>query len=153
MSKVEIKETIGCRKKLNIEVENERYDTELNSTLKKMKGEVQIPGFRKGKAPRSVLERHIGKDGLLEDALNNILPQTYEKALKEQEIEPIAQPHIEMTQTDPVVFKVTVPLKPTIELGDYHSIRLTPEPADLAEDEVDAVIEQLRRQHAVWEPV
>jgi trigger factor len=138
---------------LTIELEPTELEQALEQSYRRLAGKANIPGFRKGKAPRAVLERHIGKDSLLEDALNNILPQTYEKALREQEIEAIAQPHIEMTQTDPVVFKVTVPLKPTIELGDYHSIRLTPEPAGLAEGEVDAVIEQLRRQHAVWEPV
>jgi trigger factor len=138
---------------LTIELEPAEVEQALEQSYRRLAGKANIPGFRKGKAPRAVLERHIGKDSLLEDALNNLLPQTYEKALKEQEIEPIAQPHIEMAQTDPVIFKVTVPLKPTVELGDYHSIRLTPESAELAEDEVDAVIEQLRRQHAVWEPV
>ncbi len=143
----------NCQAFLTIELEPAEVEQALEQSYRRLAGKANIPGFRKGKAPRAVLERHIGKDSLLEDALNNLLPQTYEKALEEQGIEAIAQPHIEMAQTDPVVFKVTVPLKPTVALGDYHSIRLTPEPAGLAEGEVDAVVEQLRRQHAVWEPV
>jgi trigger factor len=151
--KVTREKTENCQAFLTIELEPAEVEQALEQSYRRLAGKANIPGFRKGKAPRAVLERHIGKDSLLEDALNNLLPQTYEKALREQEIEPVAQPHIEMAQTDPVVFKVTVPLKPTVELGDYHSIRLTPELAGLARGEVDAVIEQLRRQHAVWEPV
>ncbi|MDI6815480.1 MAG: trigger factor, partial [Dehalococcoidales bacterium] len=100
-----------------------------------------------------MLEGYIGKGSLLEDALNNLLPQAYEKAIKEQKIEAIAQPHIEIAQTDPVVFKATVPLKPAIKLGDYHHIQITPQPVELTEDDINAVIEQLRHQQAIWEPV
>ena len=138
---------------LRIEMEPAEVEESLEQSYHRLASRVNIPGFRKGKAPRDVLERYIGRESLLEDALNNLLPQAYEKAIKEQEIEAIATPSIEIAQTDPVVFKATVPLKPTIELGDYHHIQLTLEPVELTEDEVDTVIEQLRRQHATWEPV
>ena len=151
--KVTREKTENSQAFLRIELEPAELEQSMEQSYRRLAQKADIPGFRKGKAPRAVLERYIGKDSLLEDALKELLPQVYEKALKEQEIEPIAQPQIEMTQTDPVVFMATVPLKPTIELGDYRGIRLTPEPVELAKDEVDAVIEQLRLQHAVWEPV
>ena len=151
--KVTREKTENSQAFLRIELEPAELEQSMEQSYRRLAQKADIPGFRKGKAPRAVLERYIGKDSLLEDALKELLPQVYEKALKEQEIEPIAQPHIEMTQTDPVVFMATVPLKPTVELGDYHGIRLTPEPVELAKDEVDTVIEQLRRQHAIWEPV
>jgi trigger factor len=138
---------------LRIEMEPAEVEEAMEQSYQRLAKKANIPGFRKGKAPRAVLERYIGKDSLLEDALSNLLPQAYEKALKEQEIEAIANPSIEIAQTDPMVFKATVPLKPTIELGDYQQIRLTPEPVELTEDEVSTMIEQLRRQHATWEPV
>jgi len=138
---------------LRIEMEPAEVEESLEQSYHRLVRKANIPGFRKGKAPRDVLERYIGRDSLLEDALNNLLPQAYEKAIKEQEIEAIATPSIEIAQTDPVVFKATVPLKPTIELGDYHNIQLTPEPVELTENDVNTVIEQLRRQHATWEPV
>ena len=90
--------------------------------------ETNIPGFRKGKAPRAILERYIGKEDLFEDTLNNLIPEALEKAIKQQEIKAFAQPHIEIAQTDPLVFKATVPLPPKVELGDYHHIRVTPHP-------------------------
>jgi trigger factor len=138
---------------LTIEMEPAEVEESLEASYHRLVKKTKIPGFRKGKAPRAILERHIGKESLLEDALNALLPQAYEKAITEQEIEPVAQPHIEIAQTDPVVFKVTVPLPPTIKLGDYHHLQVAPEPVELTEDDVNAEIEQLRHQHAIWEPV
>jgi trigger factor len=137
---------------LNIEMEPAEMKEALDESYKRLALRADIPGFRKGKAPRAVLERYIGKDRLLEDTLNNLLPQAYEKALKEQELEPFASPDIEITQTDPVIFKATVPLPPIVELGDYQSLRLKPEPPEAIGDELDNLIEQLRRQHSTWEP-
>jgi len=138
---------------LTIEMEPAEVEKSLEASYYRLVKKTNIPGFRKGKAPRAILERYIGKESLFEEALNNLAPQAYEKAIKEQKIEPIAQPHIETAQTDPVIFKVTVPLPPTIKLGDYHHLKVIPEPVKLAEDEVDAAIEQLRHQYATWEPV
>lgn len=138
---------------LRIELEQPEVDKALEQAYRRLVKRANIPGFRQGKAPRAVLERYIGKEGLLEDALDNLLPEVYEQALKEQQIEAIANPKIEIVQTDPVVFTAVVPLKPTIELGDYHSIKLTPEKVEITRDKVDAVIEELRRQHGTWEPV
>ncbi len=138
---------------LVIEMEPAEMQTELDLAYHRLAQRAEVPGFRKGKAPREVLERHIGKDRLLEDALNSLLPQAYEKAVKEQELEPIANPDIEITQTDPVIFKATVPLRPVVELGDYTSIRLKPPPPDDITEELNTTLEQLRRQHGIWEPV
>ena len=143
----------NCQVFLRIELEPAEVEKSLEQSYRRLVRKANIPGFRQGKAPRAVLERFIGRDSLLEDALNSLLPEAYEQALKEQQIEAIANPSIEIVQTDPVVFTATVPLKPTIELGDYHSIKLSPEPVEVTKDEVDAVIEQLRRQHGTWEPV
>jgi trigger factor len=137
---------------LTIEIEPAEMQTELDLAYHRLAQRTDVPGFRKGKAPRAVLERHIGKDRLLEDALSQLLPQAYEKAIKEQELEPIANPDIEITQTDPVIFKATVPLKPIVELGDYKSLKLKAEPPDDITDELNTTLEQLRRQHGSWEP-
>ena len=138
---------------LTIEMEPAEVEKSLEESYHRLVKKTSFPGFRKGKAPRPMLERYIGKESLFEDALNNLLPEAYEKAIKEQEIEAFAQPHIEVTQTDPLMFKVTVPLVPEVKLGDYHRIRVKPEPVELTEDDVNAAIEQLRHQQATWEPV
>jgi len=151
--KVTNEKTENSQAFLTIEMESAEVEESLEKSYQHLVRKADIPGFRKGKAPRAILERYIGRESLLEDALNNLIPEAYEKAIKEQKIEAIAQPHIEITQTEPVVFKVTVPLPPNVELGDYHHIQVTPEPVEVTEDDVNAVIEQLRHQHATWEPV
>ena len=151
--KVTKEKTENSQAFLTIEMEPAEVEESLEVSYHLLVKKTKIPGFRKGKAPRAILEGHIGKESLFEEALNNLLPQAYEKAIKEQEIEPITQPHIEIAQTDPVIFKVTVPLKPTIKLGDYHHLQFAPEPVEVTEDDVNTAIEKLRRQHAVWEPV
>jgi len=151
--KVTNEKTENSQAFLTIEMEPSEIDESLDASYHRLVKKTRIPGFRKGKAPRDILERYIGKDSLLEDALNNLFPKAYENAIKEQDIKAIAQPSIEEVKTDPVVFKVVVPLAPTVELGNYRHIKVKPEPVKLTEDEVNATIEQLRHQQATWEPV
>jgi trigger factor len=138
---------------LRIELEPPQIDQALEQAYRRLVKKASIPGFRQGKAPRAVLERYVGKDGLLEDAINNLLPEVYEQALKEEKIEAIADPQIEVVEREPVVFTAVVPLKPSVEIGDYKSIKLKPEKAEVTQEEVNTVIEQIRSQHSTWEPV
>jgi trigger factor len=138
---------------LTIEMEPAEMETGMQDAYRHLVQKASIPGFRKGKAPRVIVERTLGKARLLEEAVDNMIPRAYQQALKEQEIEPYAQPEVEITQADPLIFKATVPLTPTVTLGDYASIRMSPEPVDIKEVNIDAVLEELRHQHANWEPV
>ncbi len=138
---------------LTIEMEPAEVEAALEKSYNRLVKKTNIPGFRKGKAPRAVVERNIGQESFLQDALNHLIPQACEQAIEEQKIDALAQPHIEVTQTEPVVFKATVPVRPSVTLDDYHSIQVTPDPAELKEDDVNVVMEQLRHQQATWEPV
>jgi len=138
---------------LSIEMEPAEVEESLEESYHRLVKKTDIPGFRKGKAPRAILERYLSKESLLEDALSNLLPKACDRAIKEQKLEAIVQPHMEVAQTDPVIFKVIVPLRPTVKLGDYHHIQVTPEPVEVSEDDVSAIIDRLRHQHAAWEPV
>ena len=138
---------------LTVEMEPAEMEESLEDSYRSLSKKTDVPGFRRGKAPRAILENYIGRERLVEEALKKLVPQAYEQALKEQEIEPFTQPEIEVTQTDPVIFKAVVPLAPTVELGDYRSIRMDPDPVDITEENVNDVLEELRHQHATWEPV
>jgi len=151
--KVNNEKTENSQVFLTIEMEQSEMEESLESSYKSLVKTAKIPGFRKGKAPRAVLERYVGKESLLENAVNNLVPEAYEKALKEQGIEAIAQPQLEITQTEPLIFKAVVPLKPVIKLGDYRKIRVTPETVEVTENQIDDIIEELRHQQATWEPV
>lgn len=137
---------------LHIEVEPQEMEESLNKAYYRLVKGIDIPGFRKGKAPRHVLERYVGKEELQREALEHLIPQLCNQVIEEQKMEVIAQPQIEILQVDPVVFKSTFPLCPQVELGDYQHIRLAPKPVKVTKKEINSVIEQLRERHAVWSP-
>jgi trigger factor len=138
---------------LSIEMEPAEIEKYMEKAYNRLVGKVSVPGFRKGKAPRDVLERHIGKDALFQEALEDLIPETYKEALEEQKIEPFAQPEFELIQTEPLIFKAVVPLKPTIKLGDYTGIKVESKPIEIKKADVDVTIEQLRHQQAILSPM
>jgi len=151
--KVTNEKTENSQTYLTIEMEPAEVEEGLEKSYHRLVQRAKVPGFRKGKAPRAIFERYFGRKSLLEEAIEKLVPEAYEKAIKEQAIEPIARPQIEVTQTEPLVFKAIVPLKPKVKLGDYHSLRLTPESVSVNDGDVNTVIEALRHRHATWEPV
>jgi trigger factor len=138
---------------LNVEMETDELDKYMTKAYQKLVGRVRVPGFRKGKVPRAILEKHIGKDAFLQEAIEDFVPEAYKKAVEEQNINPIAQPEIEILQTEPITFKAIVPLEPEIKLGDYKQIRLEQPSDGFKEEDVDKAIEQLRYEHATLLPV
>lgn len=125
----------------------------LERAYRRLSQRVSVPGFRKGKTPRPMLERHVGRQRLVQEALDILIPEAYNQALDEQDIEPIGQPSIELVQEEPLSFKATVPIRPTVELGDYRTLRIQRYPVTVDPIEVDATLEELRRRYALWEPV
>jgi trigger factor len=151
--KVSTEKLENCQTVLTIEAEASELDKSLDEAYHHLVNEVSVPGFRKGKAPRAILVQHIGKKNLLDEALEHLIPQLYKQAIESQELEPIASPQIEIAQTEPVIFKATVSLKPAVKLGDYHSIRLEPSPEiKIAKKEVTAAMEEFRERQGAWVP-
>ena len=152
--KVSTESLENCRIALNIEAEAGELDKSLDEAYRHLVNEVSVPGFRKGKAPRAILEQHVGKRYLLEEALEHLIPQLYEQTVESQKLEPIARPEIEISQTEPVIFKAVVSLKPEIKLGDYHDLKLeaTP-PAEISEKEVAAALNEFQERQGAWLPV
>jgi len=151
--KVSAEPVQNCQVTLNIEMEPTEIEKYMEKAYNRLVKRVSVPGFRKGKAPRDVLERQIGKDALFKEALEDLIPETYKEALEEQKLEPIAQPQFELIQTEPLLFKAVVPLKPTIKLGDYTGIRVESKPAEVMEEDIEETMVQLRHQQAILSPV
>jgi trigger factor len=152
--KVSTEKLGNCQMVFTIEAEASELDKSLDEAYHHLVNEVSIPGFRKGKAPRAILVQHIGKKNLLEEALEHLIPQLYKQAIESQGLEPIAGPQIEVTQSEPVVFKAIVSLKPEVKLGDYHGIRLEPGPViKIAKKEVTAAMEEFRERQGAWVPI
>ena len=137
---------------LNIELEPEDVEPYLDRAYQSVVKRVQIPGFRKGKATRPVLENFVGRDALLREALDFLVPDSLEKATKQEGIEEFAQPDIELTNLDPVCIKAVVPLIPEPDLGDFHNLRKQREPVLITEKQVDQVVDGIRDRATPWEP-
>ncbi len=138
---------------LEVEVDDERFQRSMTWAYRRLASNAKIPGFRPGKAPRALVERTLGRDRLLQEAVDHMVPEAYDEALREHELEPIGPPEVEILTLEPMRFKATVPLQPKVELGDYRSIALESEPVVVNDDRIAETVLGLRRQHAVLEPV
>ena len=120
----------GSMAKLTIEVSAEDFEKALNAAYQKQKGKIQLPGFRKGKAPRALIEKMYGKDVFSEDAANSLIPTEYAKAFDEVEEEITSSPtadDIEVVQIEagkPFIFTATVALRPEVKLGKYKGVSI-----------------------------
>jgi len=138
---------------LNVEAEVDEMEKALDETYHRLVSKASISGFRKGKAPRAVLEQHIGKDALLSEAVEHLVPQLYKQAIELEKIEPVDAAQIEFVQKEPLIFKAIVPLHPEVKLGEYHDVRVKLESVKITAKDVKAAIENLRQERAVLLPV
>lgn len=150
--KVTEKQFEACEALLTVELDSDAMESAMDTAYQRLVKRTEIPGFRKGKAPRPILERFIGRERLIEESLEDVLPKACADALKEEQIQSFGRPGIEVIQNDPIIFKARVPLPPKIELGDYKTIRMSPETVEVKEDVIDSMIEHLRHEKATWEP-
>ena len=104
---------------LDIEVEQERLDRAMDEAYRRLAGRVDVPGFRRGKAPRSMVERMIGRDRIVEEALDELVPEVVTEAMEQEKVEPYTRPRVESIEFDPLRLKAVVGLAPKVELGDY----------------------------------
>ena len=137
--------------KLTITVEAAKFDAAVDSAYQKNKGKIALPGFRKGKAPRAMIEKMYGTGVFYEDAANELIPEAYETAAKESELEIVAQPEIEVTQMEKgtdFIFTATVAIKPEVTLGDYKGIEVEKKEAEVSEEEITAEIDKAREANS-----
>jgi trigger factor len=138
---------------LDIEVEDERLERAVDQAYRRIVQRMNVPGFRKGKAPRALVERMVGREALVEDAVEHLVPEVVEAAVREQELAMVARPTLEVVSTTPLQVKATVPVQPKVELGDYKSLTIEAKPANIEDEQVDQVVTRLQETNATWEPV
>ncbi len=137
---------------LTIEVDESQLDASMDKAVQRLSEQVKIPGFRPGKAPRAIVERTVGHPALLQEALDQLLPDLYREAIESEAIEAIGQPEFELQSTEPVVVHAKVPVRPTIDLNDYASVRAPRPEAEATPEQVEDSLLALRRRFATLEP-
>lgn len=148
--KVDVRREPGSKAVLEVEIPVETVSAGFDRALRKLNNRVVVPGFRRGKAPRTILERHIGREAIVEEAVNQLVPAAYTKALDQTGVRPIARPQIQVADLEegkPLRFTAMVDLVPEVRLGDYRAIRVPYKIPEVAETDVDAAVEDLRGRH------
>ena len=140
---------------LHIEVEDDRVEKHLQRAHQKVAARINIPGFRKGKAPRNIVEQFVGRDYLLEEAMESLVPEAVGVAIEESDIPSThTPPRVNVTERDPIVkIDATVALPPVATLGDYKKLKFDDELEVVTEDQIEEQITQIQESQATWEPV
>jgi len=141
---------------LTIELPPDDYEKAVDQAWRRVATRVNIPGFRRGKAPRALVERYAGAAAIDEEAIRRLLPERYDAAVQEEKLDPIERPQFEIVQMErgqPLVFKATVALRPAVELGDYSKLEIKPDTVEVRDEEVMNVITRLQESQAHWVPV
>lgn len=136
---------------LTFEVSKEDFDKALDRAFKKVVKDIQIPGFRKGKIPRKLFEQRFGVESLYQDAVDDVLPEAYAKAVEETDIFPVAQPEVDIEQIEkgkPLIFKAKVTVKPEVKLGEYKGLEVKEQKIEVTDEEVNEAIEAEREKFA-----
>ncbi len=137
--------------KLTIEVSAEEFDAAMDKAYQKNKGKITLPGFRRGKAPRKMIEKMYGAGIFYEDAANELIPGAYSKAADECGEEIVSQPQIDVVQIEegkPFIFTAEVALKPAVTLGEYKGLEVEKTEVSVSEEEVDKEIERERENNS-----
>lgn len=141
---------------VNVDFSWEELEKASDKAYRKLVQKVDIQGFRRGKAPRSLLERRLGKEYIYQEGLDDLMTQAYRDALKEHNIVPLTQPEVDaplLEMGQPYHFSLKVPIFPSVELGDYRSLHFERVDADVTSEEVEKELESLRERQVTWEEV
>ncbi len=149
--KAQVEKIDSYRVELEVQVENEKFEEGVNKAYKKLVKKVNVPGFRKGKAPKNVILNYIGKEALYNEAVEFIVPDAYYEAVEETNIEPVDQPELDIVQLEedkPFIFKAKVIVKPEAELGEYKGLEIEHKDTEIKEEDIDKYIQNLQEKHA-----
>jgi len=135
---------------LEIAADDEEFSRAMDRAFRQVGRQVAVPGFRKGKAPRAMIERLYGRGVFVEEANKELMTDLYRRALDQEELRPVGDPEVEVVDTEPLAFKVTLPVYPTVDPGAYREVRVEPVDAAVEEAAVDEAVEALRRAQSPW---
>ncbi len=147
----------GSRVRLEVEVGTDDLKKEYTRAIRRVSGRVSTPGFRRGKAPRHIVEGFVGADTVLREMVEHVVPRAYADAVEQTGVAPIDQPDLEMPDQPsldaPLVFSAEVAVSPDVELGDTAAISIEPETPEVSDEDVEAQVDELREIRTTWEPV
>jgi trigger factor len=149
---VSVERQPGSQVELAVEAPASEVDTAVEQALRRLSGQVRLPGFRPGKAPAALVERAVGWDAVRREAADRLIPTLYLRALAQAGVQAVGDPEelnvVDFERGKPISFTAKVTVKPEIELGDYTAIRVDEEITEITEEKLDAALEEVRKGHA-----
>jgi trigger factor len=139
--------------RLAIEVGEDRTQKAMRRAARRISRQVNIPGFRKGKAPYELIVQRFGEETVRKEAAEDVVEAVYREAVEQEAIKPYAQGKLEEVEFDPLSFTFTIPLLPAIDLGDYRDYRLEARQVEVSEKEIAQALEEIQEQNAILDPV
>lgn len=138
---------------IDVELDPEQVEEALDRAARRIANRVRIPGFRPGKAPRYIVEARYGRAALYEEIGDELIQQAYQEILDrdQDEIDPIGQASLEHFHFDPFSFRLVVPTRPTVVLGDYRGLRFSEEPEPVTEEDVEEALSRLQAEQTIWQ--
>ena len=137
--------------KLTIEVPAEEFDAAIKTAYNHNKGKFNIPGFRKGKAPRRILEMNIGKEAILDEAFDRVAQKAFDEALKQENLDPVDRPQVDIVTLEEgkdVVFKATITPVPEVTLGEYKGLKVAKDAVEVKDEQVEEQVKNILNHHA-----
>ena len=154
--KVSVEKLATSEAVLEVELSWDELEKASDKAYRKLVQKVDVQGFRRGKAPRSLLERKLGKEYIYQEGLDELITETYRSALKEHELTPITKPELDAPVLEigqPYHFSLKVPIITPVTLGDYKTLHFEREEADVTSEEVEKELESLRNRRTTWNEV
>ena len=153
--KIDVQEMGACKRRLDIEETPEVVQQAWERAFTRVQREARLPGFRKGKVPRSMIKLHFSDD-VRQEVARNLIPEVYRQALAETHLKPVEEPDLQevtLEESSPLKFSAVIEVKPTIALGRYVGLEVKHAPKPFTESEVDEALGQLQEQHAEYRAV
>jgi trigger factor len=153
--KVTVERTPESEAVLNVELEWDELEKASDRAYRKLAQQYNVPGFRKGHAPRTMLERMLGKEAIYHEGLDDLIESSYREAIRDNALTPLAQPALDTPEIEmgkSYTFTARVPVLPPIALGDYTSVRVAQPDTAVTDEDIDKVLEQVRQDQAMWLP-
>ncbi len=154
--KITVEKTPQSEAVLDVELDWDEVEKASDRAYHKLAQKYTVPGFRRGHAPRTMLERMIGKDAIYQEGLDDLINQSYKQAVAEHNLTPIGQADVDAEPLEPgqpYRFKATVPILSPVTLGDYHSLHFDKPAITVTDEDVEKVLSDYQNQQAIWVPV
>ncbi len=136
--------------RLEIVSDREEFDAAMEKATRRVANSVTVPGFRRGKAPRALVVRHVGRPAIVKEANGDLMDDLYRRALEQEELMPVTRPEVEVLENEPLSFRVEVEVAPTVDVSGYENVRVEPEHYSVSDADVDEYLNQMREERSPW---